>query len=283
LDVTTTFTVTGIVGGCSNTAEITINVIECEPLLAGFSFDNIVCVGDCRTLTDTSSGDPVSWLWDFGGATAEATSTEENPTICFDTPGIFDIQLTVTNAIGETSSTTNSVTVFDSPTVDAVMDTVINLGGTAILVATGSIPGGTYTWDPDDYVVCETCNATTASPPVDMVYNVTLVDVNGCRATDSVRVFVNFIEAIGVADVFSPNGDGQNDILYVQGFGLEAMTFIIYNKYGEKVFESQTQAIGWDGTFRGKDENPGVFTWTVEYQYVNGKTGNIKGNTTLLR
>lgn len=284
LDVTTTFTVTGVNNfGCENTDEITINVIECEPLVAGFTYDDIVCVGDCRTFTDTSLGAPVSWLWDFGGGGDITTSTDQHPTVCFNTPGIFDVQLTVTNVIGETSSTTNSITVFDSPTVDAELDTIIDLGGTAVLVATGSVPEGNYIWTPDDYIVCENCQTTTASPASDIVYTVTLVDVNGCRATDSVRVFVNFIEGLGVADAFSPNGDGNNDILYVQGFGLETMTFVVYNKYGEKVFETQSQAIGWDGTFRGRDENPGVFTWVLEYQFINGKSGSLKGNTTLIK
>lgn len=283
LDVTSTFTVTGVNAfGCSASEDITITVVPCEPLLAGFELDNIVCVGDCITLTDTSSGDPVEWLWDFGGASDPLTSTEQNPEICFTTAGEYDIQLTVMNVIGETSSTINSVTVFESPTVDAALDTIIDVGGQAVLVATGSIPG-VYTWEPDDYIDCETCPFTTASPPLDYVYIVTLLDVNGCTGIDSVRVFVNFIEAIGVADVFSPNGDGQNDVLFVQGFGLESVAFSVYNKYGEQVFESRTQDIGWDGRFKGKDQNPGVFAWVLEYQFVNGKSGLLKGNTTLLR
>ncbi len=284
LDVTSSFTVTGVNAfGCEATDDITITVVPCEPLLAGFELDNIVCVGDCITLTDTSAGDPVEWLWDFGGAADPPTSTEQNPVICFTTAGEYDIQLTVTNVIGETSSTINSVTVYDAPTVTAVLDTIIDVGGQANLIATGSIPGATFTWVPDDYVECENCAITTANPPVDYVYTVTLVDGNGCRGTDSVRVFVNFIEAIGVADAFSPNGDGQNDVLFVQGFGLESVAFSVYNKYGEKVFESRTQDIGWDGKFKGRDENPGVFTWVLEYQFVNGKSGMLKGNTTLLR
>lgn len=284
LDETTTFTVTGVNNfGCTSTDEITITVITCEPLVAGFSYDDIVCVGDCRTFKDTSSGDPVSWLWDFGGAADPPTSDEQNPTICFDTPGIFDIQLTVTNVIGETSSTTNSITIFVSPTVDAVNDTIIDLGGYATLVGVGSLPSGNYIWSPDDYLDCENCNITTASPPEDMTYMVTFTDVNGCVASDTVRVFVNFIEAIAVPDAFSPNGDGTNDVLYVKGFGLESTVFAIYNKYGERVFESRTQGIGWDGTFNGRDQNPGVFTWVLEYQFINGKSGVLKGNTTLIR
>ncbi len=284
LAATTTFTVTGVNAfGCESTDAITINVIPCEALVAGFSFDDIVCVGDCRTFTDTSAGDPVTWLWDFAGAVDPPTSSEQNPTVCFDTPGVYDIQLTVTNAIGESSSTTNSITIFDSPLVNAVTDTIIDLGGSASLIATSSIPGGTYLWVPDDYLDCETCPITTASPPQEIVYLVTYVDVNGCSGSDSVRVFVNFIEALGVADAFSPNGDGTNDVIYVKGFGLESIKFQIYNKYGEKVFESQTQDIGWDGTYRGKDQNPGVFTWVLEYQFVNGNSGVLNGTTTLVR
>lgn len=284
LATTTTFTVTGVNAfGCITTDDITITVIDCEPLIAGFSFDDLVCQGQCITLTDTSLGDPVEWLWDFGGGATPATSTDENPLVCFDTPGIFDIQLTVTNALGESASTTNSITVFATPTVDAERDTIIDLGGVANLLATASVPGGSYTWSPDDFIECDNCPNTTSNSPEEIVYIVTFVDVNGCSATDSVRVFVNFIEAIGVADAFTPNGDGVNDVLNVMGFGLEAITFSIFNKYGEKVFESQTQLIGWDGTFRGRDQNPGVFTWVLEYQFVNGKTGVMNGTTTLVR
>lgn len=284
IDETTTFTLTGENNfGCTETDEITITVIECEPLLVGFEYDDIVCVGDCITFTDTSLGDPVTWLWDFGGAVDPPTSDEMNPTVCFDTPGIFDVQLTVTNALGESASTTNSITAFDSPVVDAATDTIIELGGNALLVATTLTPDVTYTWTPDDYLTCDDCPTTLASPVDSTTYVVTISDVNGCTASDSVVVYVNFVEALGVADAFSPNGDGENDILYVQGRGLSAMKFSVYNKYGEKVFESQTQDIGWDGTFRGREQNPGVFTWVLDYTFVNGSGGMLKGTTTLIR
>ena len=163
------------------------------------------------------------------------------------------------------------------------MDTIIDLGDDALLIATGSIPSGSYVWSPDEYIACETCPITSATPPENMIYVVTLTDVNGCTGTDTVLVFVNFIEAVGVADAFSPNGDGTNDVLYAKGYGLDAISFQIYNKYGEKVFETQTQDIGWDGTFRNREQNPGVFTWVLEYQFINGNGGVLKGTTTLVR
>lgn len=285
---TTTYTVTGVNAfGCEATDEITITVIPCDPMFAGFVYDDLICVGDCITFTDTSTGDPVSWFWTFGGpfggGADPGTSAEQNPTVCFNGPGVYDIQLTVTNSFGESVSTTNSITVFPTPSVSAGTDTIIDLGGTVYLFANGSIPSGNYVWTPDDYIDCEICPSTMASPPEEIVYYVTFTDVNGCKAIDSVRVFVNFLEALGVPDAFSPNGDGTNDVLYLMGYGLESVTFLLYNKYGELVFESKTQDIGWDGTFRGRPENPGVFTWVVEYQFINGNSGVLRGTTTLVR
>lgn len=284
IDETTTYTVAGTNAfDCANTASVTVNVIECDPLLAGFEYDDIVCLGQCMYLTDTSSGDPVSWFWDFGGAAAPWASPDQNPYVCFIFPGVFDIQLTVTNALGETSSTTNSVTVFPSPTVTAERDTIIPLGGKADLFAVGSIADGSYLWEPSEYVECSTCPITTASPIEVTQYTVTLKDVNGCTAQDTVTVYVNYREIIEVPQAFSPNNDGRNDVLYVKGIAIDELSFRIYNKYGEQVFESFTQDIGWDGKFMGREENPGVFTYVIEYQLSNGTRGTKKGNVTLIK
>jgi gliding motility-associated-like protein len=61
------------------------------------------------------------------------------------------------------------------------------------------------------------------------------------------------------------------------------MNFKVYNRYGEMVFETYEQSIGWDGTFRNRDENSGVFQWVLEYNLANGNAGILKGNTTLIR
>ena len=282
--VSATYTVTGTNAfGCSNTDDITITVVECEPLIPGFVFDDIICIGDCITLRDTSLGGPVSWLWDFDGGGEPAGSTEKEPVICFNTAGIFNIQLTVINGMGESASTTKSITVFDVPLVSAEMDTIIDLAGRADLIAVGFPFDGDFSWEPYDDIECPTCPITSANPSSDEVYVVTLTDVNGCKATDTVLVYVNFIESLGVPDAFSPNGDNVNDVLFVKGFGFEYVNFKVYNKYGQMMFESSVQEIGWDGTFKGRDENPGVFTWVVEYKFINGRGGVKQGNTTLIR
>ena len=58
---------------------------------------------------------------------------------------------------------------------------------------------------------------------------------------------------------------------------------MIYNRYGEKVFETSDITEGWDGTYRGKPENIGVFAYYIEYEYANGDKGALKGNVTLVK
>ncbi len=281
----TTYTVIGVdANGCSNTATIVLNVTDCAPLIAGFAFQDDICLGDCIEFTDTSSGNPVDWVWDFGSnATPQNANGQDPGTICFNTVGVHQIQLTITDAGGNSASTTQNLTVHDIPSVIAEYDTIIDLGGEVQLIAT-STNFGNYLWTPNDYYIdCDTCATTFAVPELDVNYIVTLTDPNGCSARDTVYVKVNFIEGIGVPQAFSPNGDGNNDLLVVKGLGIDQMVFKIYNRYGQLVFESTEQTFGWDGTFKGKDENPGVFTWVLEYHLINGTSRIISGNTTLIR
>jgi gliding motility-associated-like protein len=253
-------------------------------MVAGFTFQNDICVGDCITFTDTTTGNPVDWQWDFGSnATPQTVSGQDPGTICFNAVGVQQIQLTTTDAGGNSSSVTNNLTVHDVPTVTAELDTIIDLGGNVDLIAT-SPNFGSYQWTPSTYYIdCDTCATTFATPALDVDYIVIFTDPNGCTAQDTVSVEVNFIEGIGVPQAFSPNGDGHNDLLVVKGLGIDKMVFKIYNRYGELIFESQEQTFGWDGTYKGKDENPGVFTWVLEYHLLNGTSKIISGNTTLIR
>ncbi len=266
--------------GCFGEAEITINVVICEPVIADFESLEEICVGDCITFVDQSIGEPVTWAWDFGGLDI---SEDQNPIFCFETAGEVNVSLTVTNAAGDEAMYNNLITVFDAPTVNAAHDTIVDLGGSASLIANGSDVNGTYIWSPDDNVVCEDCPITTVNPSENQTYIVVHTSANGCSSSDSVVVLVNFIEGVGVATAFSPNYDGNNDVLFVQGYGIKQMYFAVYNRYGELMFETTEQNIGWDGTFMGKEQNSGVFHWLLQYELVDGKSGMQKGNTTLIK
>lgn len=279
----TTYTVTGTNAfGCEGTASIIINVIDCEPVVPLFSMPERACVGDCFEITDESTGAVASWSWNFGGAATPGTSTEQNPVICVTTAGAFTVELTTTSSTGAVSSVSHSVNVFDNPVLVAVQDTIIDLGGSATLVG-ATFSTGSFEWVPSKDVDCPTCQITSANPAESTTYAVYFEDENGCTTSDTVMVLVNFVEGVGVPTAFSPNGDGYNDVLFIKGYALESVSLVVYNRYGEVVFETNDQNIGWDGTFKNREENPGVFTWALQYQFINGKSGSKKGNTTLIR
>ena len=75
----------------------------------------------------------------------------------------------------------------------------------------------------------------------------------------------------------------NNDVLYVRGKGVQDVLFKVYNRWGEKVFESTSLDDGWDGTFRGKDVNNAVFVYYLEATFIDGSEVTKKGDVTLIR
>jgi len=161
------------------------------------------------------------------------------------------------------------------------LDVTIDIGTSTTLSPAGST--GNYIWSPILGLSCSNCLNPNASPINTTTYTVTVTDANGCSASDDVTVFINVVEGVGVPNAFSPNGDGQNDVLLVRGNGIEKINFIVYNRYGQKVFESTNQSEGWDGTHRGKTLNTGVFAFTLEYNFFGQETESLTGTITLMK
>jgi gliding motility-associated-like protein len=90
------------------------------------------------------------------------------------------------------------------------------------------------------------------------------------------------VEALGVPSAFSPNGDSNNDILFVLG-SVSDLDFTIYNRWGQQVFQSNDRLKGWDGTFNGQALNAGVFAYRISGTMPNGDKVDKKGNVTLIK
>lgn len=279
---TTTYTllVTDAIG-CTASDQVVVTVQPCTvPTAASSASQTNICAGDCIDFTDNSTGSPTGWQWTFTGATP-ASSTQQNPsTICYNTPGTYTVTLIVTNAFGS-DTTTLVITAGTPPTVDAGAAVSIAIGNQTTLTATGG--SGTYQWSPTNGLGSPNSATTTASPTVTTTYTVSFVDANGCSGSDTVTVQV--VEAYGffVPGSFSPNGDGANDVLYVYGAGIKTLEFVLYDRYGEKVFETHSVNDGWDGMLRGKPMNGGVFAWYCTAEYFDGNVIVEKGDLTLIR
>ncbi|HNR86697.1 MAG TPA: gliding motility-associated C-terminal domain-containing protein, partial [Taishania sp.] len=86
-----------------------------------------------------------------------------------------------------------------------------------------------------------------------------------------------------VPNAFTPNNDGENDILYVYGAMVKGILFRIYDRWGELVFETTDRHVGWNGVFRGKQLDPDVYDYYLEVDCIDGGSNIIKGNITLMR
>ncbi|HIN39001.1 MAG TPA: gliding motility-associated C-terminal domain-containing protein, partial [Flavobacteriales bacterium] len=142
---------------------------------------------------------------------------------------------------------------------------------------------GTYYWHPAGGLSCTACESPIASPETDITYYLEVTDSNGCVALDSIIITVNFETDPFVANIFSPNGDGLNDLLHVNGLTGDDFIFRIYDRWGNMLFESSDQGQGWDGTSDGTIVNSGEYVYTYSFKDNNGYEYKGHGSVTLVR
>lgn len=120
-------------------------------------------------------------------------------------------------------------------------------------------------------------------------YTVTVTAGCGNAFSDTITVSEPCIQApvvcgeVFLPNAFSPNSDGQNDVLFVRGDCIAEMQFDIYNRWGERVFSSSDQSTGWDGMWRGTPCETAVFTYMLRAVLVDGTPVTMKGNISLVK
>ena len=279
---TTTYYVT-VTDSCgSNTDSVTITVAP-EPMasISGAAGTGTICAGSSATLNAMGGG---TYSWNTGATT---TPLIISPTIT------TNYSVIVTNAAGCKDTATGTINVLASPSATATASSsTISLGGQATL--TGNTSTGTYNWSPSAGLSCTDCSDPTANPTVTTTYTLITTDVNGCSAIDTVTV--NVINECGdnifLPNAFSPNGDGENDVLQVN-YGnincIKTFELYIYNGWGLIVFSSQVgpttggEIIFWDGTYNGEPMNTAVFVYYLKASLITGKEINKHGNISLIK
>ena len=107
--------------------------------------------------------------------------------------------------------------------------------------------------------------------------------MNGCSDTACVQVVVLRACEVFVPNAFSPNASGRNDQQCVYGDCISSMLFRIYDRLGNRVFETTDAKICWDGLHNGEPLNPGVFVYVLNATLTSGETVERQGNITLVR
>jgi gliding motility-associated-like protein len=180
------------------------------------------------------------------------------------------------------------ITVSDVPVISASQDTLVDAGSSIELSASTTLGDLNWTWTPNtqgDILAClnNDCTLVEVSPLISTVFTVTASSTAGCEVSEQIAVLLNVSDGIGVPNTFSPNGDGLNDLLFVKGQNIVEMDFKVFNRFGELVFETNDQSIGWDGNFRLKEEKDASFAWMLRYELLDGRSGDMNGNVTIVR
>ncbi len=260
----------------------TINIIQPDTLklnlVSNVAYCKGACIGSASAVTDGGNGGN-QFQWNDPQAQQSSSATG----LC---PGNYLV--VVTDSKGCIVKDTISVLYSDSlPVIHASADTTIIYQGQSTTLHAIPILGNTFSWSPletlDNYLIPNPI----ATPPQTTTYTLTITDKNQCVNKDTVRILVKDVLCIEpelfIPNAFTPNNDQQNDVLFVRGNTIEKMHISIYDRLGEKVFESNNKLDGWDGTYKGNSVPPGVFVYYLTIGCYNKLQFIKKGNITVIR
>ncbi len=198
--------------------------------------------------------------------------------------------------LDDNGCTTDTTIIINQPpaiVVNLGEDIEVELGDSVRLnpVIVSSLPLSIILWTPPTELSCDTCLNPYTSPLEDIVYVLQVFDANGCAGTDEIEVLVDKRRNVYIPNVFSPNNDGFNDWFSpFIGVGVTKVNSMnIFDRWGEHIYERKdfvpisAYSEGWDGTFKGKAMDPGVFVYLIEILFDDGVKLLYRGDVTLLR
>jgi gliding motility-associated-like protein len=220
------------------------------------------CFGNSTSITDLSilPGSGYTYQWDFQNDGIVDQTTTGNTSVEYPAAGNYQVKLVVTNSIGQKDSTTFTVKVNETPSVNAGDDTEIEFNTSAALNATASADVTAYNWTPSASLNDATINNPVASPKNTTVYNVTVTNNLGCTASDEIKISV----AVFIPTGFTPDGDGTNDTWEIPVLESYPDAVVkIFDKAGQPGFTGGSGNY-WDGTFNGKNSPTEAYYYIID-------------------
>jgi gliding motility-associated-like protein len=200
---------------------------------------------------------------------------------------VFEVAVTGPTGCAWADEVLVAVSPMNGGSVDATADpAIVDPGGTTVQLQ--AIPGSgvSYSWSPPDAVSDPTIASPTAFVTQSTTFYVVVSD-GVCSRMDSVRVEVYELRCeepdIFIPDAFTPNGDGNNDVLFVRGRHIRDLELKVFDRWGEVVFATTDQAKGWDATYKGRPVDPAVYVYWLTAHCIDGQEFFKKGNVTVIR
>lgn len=271
---------------CQDSSIKTVDVLLPIPTPGFYSDLNNGCVELPVSFTDTSEwAENVEWFFGDG-----RSSKKRNPTHTYKLPGKYKVTQRVTNERGQNFVTVDDyIEVYPLPFVDFdPTPKLVFLPDADVTFNNLSFNAVSYEWYKNEVFFSQDTTPTYRFTE-EGDFDITLVGYSDKGCKDSIthlnKVKVKAQGEVYIPNAFSPNQDGRNEGFRPVGYGIEADEYRlkIFNRWGEKVFETIERDEEWDGTFRGNKCEPGVFVWVLELKFAHGEVRNEAGNVTLIR
>lgn len=249
--------------GCFSKDTFRLLNVYANPQLS-LNKNTVLCLGTERELNAGTGY--AQYLWNDGSVGSSLTVS---------VPGSYWVM--VTDQHGCTASDTVNI-LSTEPPPSGFLPPDTSICQYDKLTLTTLVPFQTYAW-----------NDQSSEPSITLnhagLYWVEVTDSNGCMGKDSIFVTQKqCLVGLFVPNAFTPNGDGHNDLFRPMLYGnMVNLDFIVFNRWGQRVFETNTQTAGWDGTINGNPAPPGTYVWYCRYQLDGQSEKTAKGTVILIR
>lgn len=226
------------------------------------------------------------YTWNFGD---NSSTSETSPSHTYNTPGSYNVSLLAINNNGCSDSfmISNAVLASNKPVADFNTSPDPNTIANSQIEFSDMSKGATsWEWNFGDGIGTSDQPDPVYIYKTDGTYSVRLIATSSddCADTAYKKIIIEGGNDIYIPNAFTPNGDGLNDNFKVLGIGIQSVAMIIYDRWGEKVFEQKGSTVLWNG-YNQKQAmcEPGVYVYVINVIDVNGKLRNFKGIVTLIR
>jgi large repetitive protein len=279
--------------GCSTPITDTV-IVTAYPLPFGQVIPNSTSGCEPWPVTFTGATDiGTQFIWNYGDSTSLDTGSVNTHSFLND--GVYDITLTVISAQGCTTVVSNPqmITVYPlpvaeftwSPSDPSVLNPIVNF----VNASTGAV---SYNWEFGDTTT--TFDVSTLTDPsysygAQGDYTITLIAESqyGCLDTVYHPLYINPDFVIFVPNAFTPDEDGINDTFFPKGVGIDESKYLlmIYDRWGDKIFESNNWSAGWDGKANGGTDvvQMDVYVWRIITNDFKGNKHSLTGHVTVVK
>lgn len=273
--VTTNYTITSynFSGTVVCAATNMMPIIVVPQTTPSISNNQIICIGD-KVILYAGGGNTFNW-------TPTGSLNQNNIAGVVASPSVsttYTVHVSNNEFCGHDA--TVSVIVNPYPTVFAGRDTTFNLDEPMFLHATGT---GTLAWTSGEGIFCSVCPNTKITATHSGCYVIETVNQFGCKAKDEVCIDITTDYGIYIPNTFTPNEDGLNDVFLAFGYSISEVSMEIFDRWGEKLFSSNDQKLGWNGTYKSTPCKNDVYVYKIAYKGLDSKKHSKTGHVTLNR